>query len=58
MNEATTMAQKQQKYDMEYKIQAIGGAKATAELGIPENTMYARKKKSAAWKKKTNFGKR
>ncbi len=37
------MAQKQQKYDIEYKIQAvkltkgIGGAKAAAELGIPEN---------------------
>ena len=32
---------------MEYKIQAvklakeIGGAKAAAELGIPENTLYA-----------------
>lgn len=32
---------------MEYKIQAVklakelGGAKAAAELGIPENTMYA-----------------
>lgn len=41
------MAQKQQKYDMEYKIQAvklakeIGGAKAATELGIPENTLYA-----------------
>ena len=41
------MAKKQRKYDMEYKIQAvklakeIGGAKAAAELGIPENTMYA-----------------
>lgn len=41
------MAAKQRKYDMEYKIQAvkpakeIGGAKAAAELGIPENTMYA-----------------
>ena len=40
------MAKKQRKYDMEYKIQAIklakeiGGAKAAAELGIPENTMY------------------
>lgn len=40
------MSKKQQKYDMEYKIQAvklakeIGGAKAAAELGIPENTMY------------------
>ncbi len=35
---------------MEYKIQAvklakeIGGAKAATELGIPENTLYARKK--------------
>ena len=41
------MAQKQRKYDMEYKIQAvklakeIGGAKAATELGIPENTLYA-----------------
>ncbi len=41
------MAKKQRKYDMEYKIQAvklakeIGGAKAVAELGIPENTLYA-----------------
>ncbi len=41
------MAHKQRKYDMEYKIQAvklakeIGGAKAAAELGIPENTLYA-----------------
>ena len=44
------MAKKQRKYDMEYKIQAvklakeIGGAKAATELGIPENTLYARKK--------------
>ena len=41
------MAKKQRKYDMEYKIQAvklakeIGGAKAAAELGIPEDTLYA-----------------
>lgn len=41
------MAKKQRKYDMEYKIQAVklakelGGAKAAAELGDPENTMYA-----------------
>ena len=41
------MAKKQRKYDMEYKIQAVklakelGGAKAAAGLGIPENTMYA-----------------
>ena len=41
------MAKKQRKYNMEYKVQAvklakeIGGAKAAAELGIPENTMYA-----------------
>ena len=41
------MSKKQRKYDIEYKIQAvklakeIGGAKAAAELGIPENTMYA-----------------
>ena len=41
------MAKTQRKYDMEYKIQAVklakelGGAKAAAELGIPENTMYA-----------------
>ena len=41
------MVKKQQKYDMEYKVQAtklakeLGGAKAAAELGIPENTMYA-----------------
>ncbi len=41
------MAKQQRKYDMEYKIQAvklakeIGGAKAAAELGIPENTMHA-----------------
>lgn len=39
------MAKTQRKYDMEYKIQAVkpakelGGAKAAAELGIPENTM-------------------
>ncbi|MGE1063066.1 transposase [Megasphaera paucivorans] len=37
---------KQQKYDVEYKIQAIklakevGSVKATAELGIPVNTLY------------------
>jgi len=47
IKEATTMAKKQRKYDMEYKIQAVklakelGGAKAAAGLGIPENTMYA-----------------
>ena len=41
------MAKKQRKYDMEYKIQAvklakeIGGAKAAAESGIPENTLHA-----------------
>ena len=41
------MAKTQRKYDTEYKIQAVklakepGGAKAAAELGIPENTMYA-----------------
>lgn len=41
------MEKQQRKYDMEYKIQAvklakeIGGAKAAAELGIPENTLYA-----------------
>ena len=41
------MAKEQRKYDMEYIIQAvklakeIGGAKAAAELGIPENTLYA-----------------
>ncbi len=41
------MAKKQRNYDMEYKIQAvklakeIGGAKAAAELGISENTLYA-----------------
>ena len=41
------MAKKQRKYDMEYKIQAVklakelGGAKAAAELGIPQNTIYA-----------------
>ena len=41
------MAKKQRKYDMEYKVQAVklakepGGAKAAAESGIPENTMYA-----------------
>ena len=41
------MVQKQRKYDMEFKIQAVklakelGGAKAASELGIPENTMYA-----------------
>ena len=41
------MAKKQRKYGMEYKIQAvrlvkeIGGAKAAAELEIPENTLYA-----------------
>ncbi len=40
------MGKKQRKYDMEYKIQAVrlakelGGAKAAAELGIPENTIY------------------
>ena len=44
------MAKKQRKYDMDFKIQAvklakeIGGSKAAAELGIPENTMYARTK--------------
>ena len=41
------MVKKQRKYDMEYKIQAVksakelGGAKAAAGSGIPENTMYA-----------------
>ncbi len=41
------MAKNNESYDMEYKIQAaklakeLGGAKAAAELGIPENTMYA-----------------
>lgn len=41
------MAKTQRKYDMEYKIQAVklakepGGAKAAAESGHPENTMYA-----------------
>ncbi|MCI8465002.1 MAG: transposase [Lachnospiraceae bacterium] len=41
------MAKKPRKYDMEHKIQAVklakklGGAKAAAELVIPENTMYA-----------------
>lgn len=41
------MAKKQRKYDMEYKTRAVkpakelGGAKAAAESGIPENTMYA-----------------
>ena len=41
------MTKKQRKYDMEYKIQAvklakeIGGAKAAAELGTAENTLYA-----------------
>ena len=41
------MAKKQRMYDMEYKVQAVklakelGGAKAAAELGISENTMYA-----------------
>lgn len=40
------MAKKQRTYDMEYKIQAVklakelGGAKAVAEFGIPENTIY------------------
>ena len=49
------MAKEQRKYDMEYKIQAvklakeIGGAKAAAELGIPENTLYA-------WMKATREG--
>lgn len=49
------MAKKQRTYDMEYKIQAVklakelGGAKAAAELGIPENTMYA-------WTKATREG--
>lgn len=51
------MAKKQRKYDMEYKIQAVklakelGGAKAAAELGIPENTMYA-------WTKAAREGRR
>ena len=40
------MAKKQRKYDIEFKIQGvklakkIGRAKAAAELGIPENTLY------------------
>ena len=40
------MGKQQQKYDMEYKIQAVklarelGGARAAAELGISENTVY------------------
>ena len=45
---------------MEYKIQAvklakeIGGAKAAAELGIPENTLYAWMK--AAREERLNVG--
>lgn len=41
------MAKKQRKYNMGYKILAVklakepGGTNAAAELGIPENTMYA-----------------
>lgn len=40
------MAQNQQKYDTEYKVQAvklakeIGPVKAAAELGVPVNTLY------------------
>lgn len=40
------MAQNQQKYDTEYKIQAIkpvkeiGLVKVAAELGMPVNTLY------------------
>lgn len=40
------MAKKQRKYDIEFKMQGvklakeIGGAKAAAELGIPENILY------------------
>ena len=40
------MARNQRTYDNEYKAQAvklaqeIGGAKAAAELGIPEGTIY------------------
>lgn len=40
------MAKNQQKYDTEYKVQAIklakeiGPVKAAAELGIPINTLY------------------
>ena len=54
------MAKEQRKYDMEYKIQAvklakeIGGAKAAAELGIPENTLYAWMK--AAREERLNVG--
>ena len=54
------MAKKQRNYDMEYKIQAvklakeIGGAKAAAELGIPENTLYAWMK--AAREERLNVG--
>ena len=40
------MARNQQKYDHEYKVQAvklareIGGTKAAKELGIPEGTIH------------------
>lgn len=45
---------------MEYKIQAVklarelGGAKVAAELGIPENTMYAWTK--AVWEGRLDVG--
>ena len=56
------MAKKQRKYDMEYKIQAvklakeIGGAKAAAELGIPENTLYAWMKAAREGRLDTGLG--
>lgn len=40
------MAQDQQKYDTEYKVQTVkfaeetGPVKAAAELGVPVNTLY------------------
>ena len=42
------MAQKQRKYDKEYKVQAvklakeIGAGKAAKELGIPVDTLYGK----------------
>ena len=56
------MAKEQRKYDMEYKIQAVklakdtGGAKAAAESGIPENTLYAWTKAAREGRPSTSSG--
>ena len=54
------MAQKQKKYEKEYKVQAvklakeIGAGKAAKELGIPVDTLYGGKK--AIWEGRLEAG--